>query len=62
MSNVGSERLVMTVPEAGKALGISRGAAYELAKTGKLPTLRLGKRLVVPVKALDRLLESAAGN
>ena len=46
-----------TVPEAGKILGIGRNAAYDAAKTGELPTIRLGRRIVVPKAALKRLLE-----
>ena len=37
-------------------LGISRGAAYTHARDGSLPTIRLGKRLLVPKVALDKLL------
>ncbi len=52
-------RLVMSVTEAAGVLGISRGLAYELARTGQLPSLRLGRRLVVPRAALLSWLESA---
>ena len=52
-----AERLTMTVEEAGEALGISRATAYMLAKTGGIPVIRLGeRRLVVPIKQLERLL------
>jgi len=53
------EKLTFTVEEAGKLLGISRALAYEMARTGKLPTLRFGKRLVVPKKAVQNMLELA---
>jgi excisionase family DNA binding protein len=53
------EKLTFTVEEAGKLLGISRALAYEMARTGKLPTLRFGKRLVVPKKAVQDMLELA---
>jgi excisionase family DNA binding protein len=46
----------MSITEAADALGIGRTLAYELARTGELPTLRLGRRLVVPRRALQRLL------
>jgi excisionase family DNA binding protein len=52
-------RLTLTITEAAEALGISRSLAYEMAATGSLPTLRFGRRLVVPRVALDRLLDSA---
>ncbi len=44
-----AEKLTLTIAEAGKALGISRGLAYQLAREGKLPgAIRLGaKRLIV---------------
>ncbi len=53
------ERRVLTVPEAGKLLGIGRNSAYEAARNGEIPVVRIGKRLLVPVVALDRLLDEA---
>ncbi len=53
-------KLTLTVPEAGKALGIGRTAAYEAARARQLPTIRIGKRLLVPVIALERLLTGSA--
>ena len=53
------ERRVLTVPEAGKLLGIGRNSAYEAARNGEIPVIRIGKRLLVPVVALDRLLDEA---
>lgn len=55
-----TEKLTFTVEEAGKLLGISRALAYQMVHTGKLPTLRFGKRLVVPKKAVQDMLEKAA--
>ncbi len=49
-------RATLTVEEAAIELGIGRGLAYEAARRGELPTLRLGRRLVVPRAALDRML------
>lgn len=49
-------RATVTVPEAGQVLGIGRGAAYEAVNTGEIPSLRIGKRILVPVaKLLDML-------
>ena len=56
-----SSRLVMSVTEAAEFLGISRALAYELARSQKLPAVRLGRRRVVPRKALDFLLEQSCG-
>jgi excisionase family DNA binding protein len=55
----GADRLTYTVPEAGRLLGISRGAAYAAAADKTLPTIRIGRRLLVPRAALQRLLERA---
>jgi excisionase family DNA binding protein len=49
--------LTLTVPEAAVLLCISRGTAYAAARAGQLPTLRLGRRLVVPVQAFHQMLE-----
>jgi excisionase family DNA binding protein len=51
--------LTLSVPEAGKRLGIGRSAAYQAAASGELPVLRIGGLLRVPKIALDRLLQSA---
>ena len=51
-----SNRLVLSVAEAAELLGISRALAYELAARGELPTLRLGRRIVVPRVALLSLV------
>ena len=52
-----SGRLTMTVNEAARLLGISRGLAYEMVRTGKIPSIRFGKRVLVPRQALERLLK-----
>jgi hypothetical protein len=46
----------VTVPEAGRICGISRNAAYRAAATGELPTIRIGRRLLVPTVQLLRML------
>ena len=51
-----NERLAYTVSEAAEQLGIGRTHAYALAKAGKLPTVTLGRRVVVPRSRLDAML------
>jgi excisionase family DNA binding protein len=51
--------LTVSVEDAARILGISRGAAYTHARDGSLPTVRLGKRLLVPKAALEKLLMTA---
>jgi excisionase family DNA binding protein len=50
------ERLTLTVEEAAIALGISRSLAYDLARRGDLPVLRLGHRLLVSRAGLMKML------
>jgi excisionase family DNA binding protein len=45
-----------TIVEAAKRLGIGRNQAYEAAHRGEIPVIKIGTRLLVPTKALDRLL------
>jgi len=54
------DKLAYSVVEAAGLLGIGRSAAYEAARTGQLPTIRIGKRILVPKSALDQLLEGVA--
>ena len=54
------EKLTLSVTEAGQLLGISRTAAYEGARNGQIPTVRIGKRLLVPRAALKQLLAVGA--
>lgn len=53
--------LAISVPEAARRLGIGRSAAYQAARKGQLPILKIGGRLLVPLKALERLLGTAGG-
>jgi excisionase family DNA binding protein len=47
---------VITVEEACKVLRVSRGSGYEAARTGEIPTVKLGRRVLVPVPRLLALL------
>jgi excisionase family DNA binding protein len=51
-----ARRQTLTVEEAAQVLGIGRNSAYEAAWRGEIPTIKIGRRLVVPRAALDRIL------
>ena len=55
--------MVMTIPEAAKTLGISRGLAYQLAGRDELPVkvIKCGRRLLVSRQALYDLLSNKNG-
>lgn len=57
-----TDRATLSVTEAGLVLGISRDLAYQSAANGALPTIRIGKRLLVPKVALERLLAGQSGS
>jgi len=48
--------LVLTVEEAGRLLQIGRQSAYKAARSGELPTIRIGRRLLVPRARLAEML------
>jgi len=52
----------MTVTQAATMLGISRSSAYECVRLGTIPSIRLGRRIVIPRRSLDELLASARFN
>ena len=53
-------RLVYSIIEMAELLGIGRSKAYELVRSGTIPSLRLGRRIVVPKLALSRFLAECA--
>ena len=57
-----NERLTISVEEAAKILGISRGLAYEMVKQKKIPALHFNRVIKIPRHALERLLEGEVGN
>jgi len=50
------ERLTLTIDETAKLLGIGRQLAYNRAKTGEIPVIKIGRRLLVSRSALAKLL------
>lgn len=49
-------RPTISVVEAGNILGLGKNAAYDAAKSGDLPTLKIGGKILVPVAKLAALL------
>jgi excisionase family DNA binding protein len=46
------------VPEAARILGISRSHAYEMIQLDRLCGVRLGRRIVVPVRSIEEMLQA----
>lgn len=58
-TNEQEESLVLNVwPDVGKALNLSKPTVYALVRQGVIPSIRFGRRVVVPRKALNQLLDS----
>jgi excisionase family DNA binding protein len=53
------DKLIVSVPEAAELLGVSDDLVYELTERGDLPCIRLGRRKVIPRKAIESLVEQA---
>ena len=51
-------RLTMTVEQAAEVLGISRTLAYEAVRRGEIPSIRIGRRVLVPVARLESMLSA----
>jgi excisionase family DNA binding protein len=49
-------QLTMSVGEAAKILGLSRATAYEAVDTGEIPSIRIGRRILISRAALNRIL------
>ena len=58
--DAGSEP-TMNVERVAKAFHISRAKAYEAVKSGDIPSIKLGRRLVVPTAAVRRMLQLDSG-
>jgi excisionase family DNA binding protein len=54
------ERKTQSIRETAKILGIGLNQAYEAARRGEIPTIKIGKRILVPVAAFERMLQGAA--
>jgi len=54
-------KTTLTIEELSLTLGIGRNSAYEAVKRGDIPSIRIGRRILVPTKALDNLLASNTG-
>jgi excisionase family DNA binding protein len=52
-----TEEVSVPVEVAGEALGIGRNSAYSAIKSGEIPSVRIGRRVVVPTAAIRKMLQ-----
>lgn len=56
------ERLALSVSETAAALGVSKDAIYDAVRCHELPAIRIRRRILIPLSALQQLLaERKAG-
>jgi len=48
--------LALSIAETSRILGLSRASTYEAVRTGQIPSIRVGKRIIVPRAALLKIL------
>ena len=53
-----SDKLAFSVREAAESLGVSRAFIYEVVRTGELPSVRIGTRILIPKAGIDALLKT----
>lgn len=61
MNDGKGQTLVLTVAEAAKLLCISRNLTYELVAQGRIPHVRLGRRILLPRVGLEEWIAREAG-
>ncbi len=57
----GPEPMLLTVNEAARLLRISRNLCYDLVAQGRLPHVRLGRRILIPRQGLEQWIAHEAG-
>jgi len=56
------ESLLLNIREGARLLRVSRSRVYELVNSRQIPSVRLGKRMLIPRAQLARFIEEAANN
>jgi excisionase family DNA binding protein len=56
------EKQLLRPVEAANLLGLGRSKTYELMKSGEIPSIRIGKSVRVPAKALSEWIDSKVKN
>lgn len=57
-----SDSLVLTAVETARLLRIGRGTVYEQIRCGNIPSIKMGRRILIPKAALIKMLEGAKGD
>ena len=52
-----NNRLTLNVDELAKIIGLSKWTIYTLSCQGKIPHVKVGRRVLFPVKAIEKWLD-----
>jgi excisionase family DNA binding protein len=55
-SGTGTQPRLLRVDEAARLLGIGRSLAYDLIRSGRLRSIKIGGRRLVPLAAIDEAI------
>lgn len=61
MQQYSHNRLTCSIPEMAQILGISKSKAYPLARSDGFPTIKVGNRLIVSLRGLERWVAAQSG-
>jgi excisionase family DNA binding protein len=50
------QRLALSTEEAAASLGVSKRHIEQRVRTGEIPSVRLGKRVLIPLRQLENYL------
>jgi len=56
-----NDSLVLTAGETARLLRLSKTTVYDQIRQGSIPSIRIGKRILIPKAALMRKLEEVVG-
>ncbi|MDP4182951.1 MAG: helix-turn-helix domain-containing protein [Bacillota bacterium] len=54
------DKLVYTVAETAEILNIGMNKAYELIQQKEIPNVRIGRKILIPIQALENWLASSS--
>jgi len=52
------DKKTLSIQELSEVLNIGRTTAYEAVRSGQVPSVKVGRRLLIPIAALDRFLDA----
>ena len=55
-------QLAVSVMDAARRLGVGRSTVYSLISTGRLPSIKIGRRRLVRVEVIHAFLADASGS